>query len=537
MGKFGKGKVGYSVFYLSGMPEDWQDRMESRGLPSLETLVEEEIHGWCGWRHAQDRTYTDESLRRGSYPTGLLVMAERKIPTSTLAADVALEELAVMKAEDKTYLNQQMRSEIKQQVRERLLPDMPITFKGTEWVYYPNEQLLFSTATTDKQIDTFVLMWTQTMGSSPRLLDAETRGALKGHILGEWAPVMFGDQGELFCDGAGREFLMWLWYGSEKRGGIIDVPDHGEFAYMLDGPLELRADGKKVTIKSGNAMIDTETKASLEDGLTLGRGKFMLVRGEEVWNCTLDADDMVIRGMKLPQTETFDVHGKFSERLVLMAVFEAALSHLFQCYCEERSKASNWKNMVRSINEWIAERPCRRPAAGNEPPNQHNGASGDGLGELLKAANMAEQLKQRRTDLRRLIKNYDESVEPYIQALETYMTMHCRKNAIKTAIHMAKALQEEHASDVAVQLQLVAALHVLESKKDEQAVPVDPVDEELVDQAKEVIRQTGRASTSSLQRRLRIGYTRAARIMDLLEERGVVGPPNGNGPREVLVEV
>ena len=52
-------------------------------------------------------------------------------------------------------------------------------------------------------------------------------------------------------------------------------------------------------------------------------------------------------------------------------------------------------------------------------------------------------------------------------------------------------------------------------------------DEELVEQAIEVIRQTNRASVSILQRRLRIGYTRAARIMDLLEDRGVVGPGKG----------
>jgi S-DNA-T family DNA segregation ATPase FtsK/SpoIIIE len=53
----------------------------------------------------------------------------------------------------------------------------------------------------------------------------------------------------------------------------------------------------------------------------------------------------------------------------------------------------------------------------------------------------------------------------------------------------------------------------------------------------EVIRQTNRASVSVLQRRLRIGYTRAARIMDLLEERGVVGPNRGAEPREILMDL
>ena len=65
----------------------------------------------------------------------------------------------------------------------------------------------------------------------------------------------------------------------------------------------------------------------------------------------------------------------------------------------------------------------------------------------------------------------------------------------------------------------------------------DSVDDEIVSQALAIIRETRRASTSSLQRRLRIGYTRAARIMDILEERGVLGPPKGAEPREILIDL
>jgi len=65
----------------------------------------------------------------------------------------------------------------------------------------------------------------------------------------------------------------------------------------------------------------------------------------------------------------------------------------------------------------------------------------------------------------------------------------------------------------------------------------DSVDDELLEQSVQIIRETRRASTSSLQRRLRIGYTRAARIMDILEERGVVGPPRGSDPREILIDL
>ena len=64
---------------------------------------------------------------------------------------------------------------------------------------------------------------------------------------------------------------------------------------------------------------------------------------------------------------------------------------------------------------------------------------------------------------------------------------------------------------------------------------VSDADEELLKQCLEVVIQEGKASTSLLQRRLRLGYTRAARIVDIMEQRGYVGPADGARPREVFV--
>ncbi len=72
------------------------------------------------------------------------------------------------------------------------------------------------------------------------------------------------------------------------------------------------------------------------------------------------------------------------------------------------------------------------------------------------------------------------------------------------------------------------------------ALPEEDVsdeDEELVTKCIEIIRQENRASTSMLQRRLKLGYTRAARVMDILEQRGVVGPKDGAKDREILVDL
>lgn len=62
----------------------------------------------------------------------------------------------------------------------------------------------------------------------------------------------------------------------------------------------------------------------------------------------------------------------------------------------------------------------------------------------------------------------------------------------------------------------------------------DDADDDLFADAKQTVEEAGKASTSLLQRKLRIGYARAARLMDILEEKGVIGPQDGARPREVL---
>ncbi|MBV8176481.1 MAG: DNA translocase FtsK, partial [Verrucomicrobia bacterium] len=83
--------------------------------------------------------------------------------------------------------------------------------------------------------------------------------------------------------------------------------------------------------------------------------------------------------------------------------------------------------------------------------------------------------------------------------------------------------------DPAIQNQLESSDQVEEEVSEE--------DEALVEKCLEIIRQEKRASTSMLQRRLRLGYTRAARVVDILERRGILGPGDGAKPREILVDL
>jgi DNA segregation ATPase FtsK/SpoIIIE, S-DNA-T family len=90
------------------------------------------------------------------------------------------------------------------------------------------------------------------------------------------------------------------------------------------------------------------------------------------------------------------------------------------------------------------------------------------------------------------------------------------------------------------QAQAVYNQQLLEPPKDEHAAGEagsggeESIDDALYEDAVRVVCDMGRASTSTLQRRLRIGYGRAARLIDIMEKDGIVGPPDGTKPREVL---
>ncbi len=105
---------------------------------------------------------------------------------------------------------------------------------------------------------------------------------------------------------------------------------------------------------------------------------------------------------------------------------------------------------------------------------------------------------------------------------------------IKDVVKFIKIQAEQSAEEGVVEnnnLSIEPDLVVADSRGDSR----EDMGDNMYDEAKEVVVQAGKASASLLQRRLRVGYARAARLLDLLEEQGVIGPGEGAKPREVFV--
>lgn len=93
------------------------------------------------------------------------------------------------------------------------------------------------------------------------------------------------------------------------------------------------------------------------------------------------------------------------------------------------------------------------------------------------------------------------------------------------------AVQGKPSYEIEIHQQLQKPVRDLDGEEDSEE------DEGLIEDCIEIIRSEGKASTSLLQRRLKIGYGRAARMMDVLEDRGIIGPARGAEPREILIDL
>ena len=105
------------------------------------------------------------------------------------------------------------------------------------------------------------------------------------------------------------------------------------------------------------------------------------------------------------------------------------------------------------------------------------------------------------------------------------------ENEVKAVV---KYLAQSYESDVPNEINLTGENqknNIFEATLEDEKMEND---DELYEEAKKTVMEAGKASTSYLQRKLGIGYARAARLIDMLEERGVIGPGSGAKPREVI---
>ncbi|MDP6490257.1 MAG: recombination-associated protein RdgC [Kiritimatiellia bacterium] len=361
---FESGSVTCRMFTVpGGLPDDAVERFAAAAAPPVHDMGREPIEGWVTSRHLMDSHITDDSATVAGYLYLYLMQAERKIPPALMRAECRMEEFAEMQARGLAYLRRSERTEIKKAVIDRLLPQMPPTLKGIALVYDRNDQVLYASATSDKQHDALVLYFRNTTGTTPIPIEPDTAAMQRGGIhLAELVPTCFVPEFEYAGapDTVGQDFLTWLWYASETNTISTALPDG--CGVIIEGPLTFVFEGggaHETTLRKGAPMVATEAKAALMAGKKLRRAVLTMAQGDAVWTTTIDADTFIFRGLKLPKGEAMDPIGKFEERMLALRVLREVFLGLFEHFLTLRQEPAQWEKTLADVYQWVEKRSAR----------------------------------------------------------------------------------------------------------------------------------------------------------------------------------
>ena len=364
---FEAGSVTFRMFYLKQpLPRDYVDRFAKKSMPHIATLRNEPIRGWVTGRHLCDSSITKDSAFYAGYLRLALCKAERVIPASTLRAEYMNEQSARQMAEGRAELDRRTLSEIRKEIEARLLPTMPPQFKGMAVIHLPESCIFYCEATSDKQVDAFEAAFRDAVGFGLIPVTCNNAAIIRSDMdARDLAPISFSsDCADDTCiNNIGHELLTWIWFYSECRGGIFKLPSGGDFAAMVEGPLTFVNEGQgahEVVVRRGNPSLSTEAKIALLSGKKLSRGRILLARGRDTWQCTLDADQFIFRGLKLPEGEKLDPVSRFQERMISITTFTTAFLEIFDKFMAIRMDAPTWALEVNDIRNWVTERTARK---------------------------------------------------------------------------------------------------------------------------------------------------------------------------------
>jgi hypothetical protein len=353
---FKTGSVSIRAFFLERQVQDTDvDGFKDHSIQS-EANIREEDTGWATNRYLMDRNITEDSAYCGGYLNLNLTSAERKVPAGLLSTECRIEEIAQMQAMGKSFLSGKERKEIKQNVKERLLPNMPLNIKGIGVV--ANGDVLYAEATTDKKSDMVAASFIEATGMRVANVTPETMYRKNGGDVNSLQPSSFSDNALESVD-LGEDFLTWLWYKSDT-GTAFNVNGDTVEAFV-EGPMTLVSEGEgahEAILRKGVPSIAKETQAAFITGKKLRVAKVTFAKSEdEIWSCKLNANTFTFGGLKVPKAERkLDAASKFQQNIMNIEAFFAMFNSIYSDFCNIRKDDIAWKDEVKAIVDWMENR-------------------------------------------------------------------------------------------------------------------------------------------------------------------------------------
>lgn len=307
----------FRVFELPRPIGDDVSGFARRALPSFDQVRDQPVYGWVNPSCFAARDIAPEHCLMRNYLRMILVRAEKCIPSALLKAEIKMEETLRLKISGNDYLSRSERVEIRREIMDRMLPEMPVSLRGVEFAAIPEGTRLFATCSSDAQADVLVSFLREATGVTAMPWSARGLLCLCGRDPKGWPAMTFSGQvdADRTAHHAGCDFLTWLWYQSETFCGRVNAGPSGFIGILLEGPLTLvmEGGGTHVTrLAKGNPVGSVEAKSCLQAGKKLLKAKLTFVRGEHIWSFFFDAETFAVSGLRYAYPEgLLDARSRF----------------------------------------------------------------------------------------------------------------------------------------------------------------------------------------------------------------------------------
>ncbi|GAB4339927.1 MAG: hypothetical protein Kow0089_13200 [Desulfobulbaceae bacterium] len=163
----------------------------------------------------------------------------------------------------------------------------------------------------------------------------------------------------------GQEFLAWLWFKSEERGGAVEVPGMGDVLVVFEKHMLLEFGEGEASEKVICRGLQTELKEA-RAGLLMGKkpeqARIRFTRGDYEFNVTLTAATMEFRNVRLPKTvaaadegdDPESLEGRLLERISLFEELARLVNDLFRMFIAVRT-SELWSEELARIRSWVHE--------------------------------------------------------------------------------------------------------------------------------------------------------------------------------------
>ncbi len=162
----------------------------------------------------------------------------------------------------------------------------------------------------------------------------------------------------------GQEFLTWLWWKSEERGGTINLAGQGDITVVFEKHMLLEygeAEYNERLVCSGLQTELKEARTGLRTGKKLEQARLQIVKDEKEYNLTLGATFFDYRNVKLPKTESTEtganssdaeMEGAVLERIYLFEELVKIVNDLFRMFLDVRT-SPGWLEELARVRTWV----------------------------------------------------------------------------------------------------------------------------------------------------------------------------------------